>query len=180
MAIPGDKYLIGLPDIERFYPIAEIDGDRLNPYILLAQSHDLKPVLGEALYYDFMKNFNGASPTYDHYRDLMIGKEYIFQGYTVAFEGIIETVVWYTLMRFTPFNGVHTTRFGNVKKLQNDKSEPIVPEETNMLVASFRSNGIRAAADVTKYLLQNISSYPLYPQGPQRNLNRVGAKWFDA
>lgn len=179
MAIPGDKYLIQLDDIKRFRPTAELDAARINPFILEAQSHDLRPILGEALYYDFMKNYDGAAPTYDHYRDLLNGKEYTYNGYTVVHDGLQEFLSYATLARFFLMNPISITRFGNMKKLKDEKSEPLTPEETKMVVTDLKSNAIRAGALIKKYLLYNISTYPLYNQGPVQDQNKLAVKFFD-
>lgn len=179
MAIPGDKYLITLDDVKRFYPVAEIDGERLNPYILQAQSHDLRPVLGEALYYDFMKNFDNTAPAYAMYAKLIGGEEYNYQGYVIPYEGIHETISWFTLARFIVHNDFNLTRFGTKKPKQNDKSDGITPQERAMLMADFKANGIRSASLVQQYLIYNQTTFPLYPQGPVKDLNRVSNKWID-
>ena len=179
MAIPGDKYLIDVEDIKRFRPLAEVDAARINPYILEAQSHDLRPILGDALYSDFMKNFDNTNVLYDHYRDLLNGKEYTYQGYTVAYEGLREMLAYFTLHRFVVMNGIHFSRFGTVRKLNGEKSEPVSTEELRMVTSDLKSNGIRAASLVTKYLIYNSATYPLYPQGPVPNQNRLQVKWFD-
>lgn len=179
MAIPGDKYLISVEDIVRFRPIADLDASRLNPYILEAQSHDLRPILGDALYHDFMKNFDSNDVAYDHYKDLLNGKEYTYNGYTVAYNGLQEMLSFFTLARFTIMNGISFTRFGSVRKLNGDKSSPITAEETQMVLADLKANAISAASVVKQYLINNNATYPLYNRGPVVDLNTNGAKWFD-
>jgi len=48
---------ITLADVKALHPTAELDGAVLEPHIQKAQDLDLRPVLGDVLYYDFMSKF---------------------------------------------------------------------------------------------------------------------------
>ena len=179
--IPGDKCLINLTDIQRFRPTAELDGERITPFILEVQANDLRPILGEALYYDFMKKYDdNVDPQYTNYQDLLNGKEYTYNGYTVVHDGLIPFLSYSTLARFVLMNPINITRFGNSKKKESDRSEPLSPEETKMIVTDLKSNAIRASGLIKQYLYYNVALYPLYQYGlvvPDQN--KLSVKFFD-
>jgi hypothetical protein len=160
-----DKILITQDDIKAFRPTAELDNDRINPFIREAQVSDLKPVLNAALYLDFLKKFDdNDSSDYAKYQELLLGKEYSVNGITYLFEGVRPMLAYYSLARFVAANPVNITRMGIVTK-RNDNSEPADHALIRGVVNELRSAALGYQNEVIKFLCDNASSYPLYNLG---------------
>ena len=175
-----NKHIISIDDIKLYRPMAELDAERVNPYILEAQRHDLRPVLGDALFFDFMKYFDNVDAQYDKYRELLRGKEYTYNGQLTQYDGLVEMVVFFTLARFLPNNIQHITRFSVTKKVDpGNRSEVITPEEVRATVSEYRSNAVFFIPKVREFLQTNQATYTLYNVTPVPNLNQGGMKFFD-
>jgi hypothetical protein len=143
-----------------------IKPERLQVFIKKAQELDLKPFLGYALYYQLTKYFdtNGQMGTDapQIYKKLMNGCEYIDRsGYTVLYEGLIPTLVYFTFARFIEGNGVHYTPTGPVIK-QYDNAQSISTTDMVKLVQQQRSVANAHANEVEKFLQDNQQDYPLW------------------
>lgn len=157
-----DKLLITQDDIKAFRPTAELDNERINPFIKEAQFSDLKPVLNAALYLDFLKKFDdNDSADYAKYQELLLGKEYTVNGITYLFEGVRPMLVYYALARFVTSNPVNITRMGIVTK-RTDNSDPTDPALIRGFINEMRSTALGYQNEVIKFLCDNSTSYPLY------------------
>jgi hypothetical protein len=140
--------------------------ERLLIFIKKAQELDLKPFLGYALYYQLMKYFeaNGQlrADTPQVYKKLINGCEYIDDsGYTVTYEGLIPTLVYFAFARFIEGNSVHYTATGPVIK-QYDNAQAVNTQDVVKLVQQQRSVANAHANEVEKFLQDNQSDYPLW------------------
>lgn len=157
----AQKYLITQTDIKVYRPAAELDDERIKPFILEAQNTDLKPVLNNALFYDFITNFDDTLPINQPYTDLLNGKEWTIDSNVEFFEGVKPMLCYYALARFIEGNPFHVTRFGVVTKIQQ-QSEKATPEEIRMICNGLRSSAISYQNDVIRFLENNPTNYPLY------------------
>ena len=164
------RILITLNDIKTYRPTAELEGVRWEPSATEAQDLDLRPVLGDGLYYDFMEEWHDSGDDmYAHYQNLLNGTTYTLNGQTVYFDGIKPMLVYYTLARFIQNNPIHITRFGVVTKIVA-QSTPADPQILRQLVNEMRSNAMTYKNQVDTYLLQNSSTFTLY-KGSDTSLN---------
>jgi hypothetical protein len=160
-----DKYLITKTDILTFRPTADLDEGRIKPFILEAQRLDLKPVLNDALYYDFVLKFDAiADPMYTVYQELLSGKEYSYNGDTIYFDGVKPMLAYFSLARFVVSSPVNITRLGIVTKL-NAQSEPADAAMIKAVVNELRSAAIGYQHQVIQFLETKASTYPLYSSG---------------
>ena len=180
-----DKLLISLDDIKKVRPAAEgISAAQINPFIREAQRLDLRPLLGDALYYDFIQNFDvtsynvSAGQNYTNYQTLINGEPYTYGGATVVYQGLVEMLCYFTLARFVPNNIMSLTRFGLVQKV-NDQSTPVDARTLANFVSELRAVAIQYGNQLTQYLYMNQVKFVLYPQLSNENMNKVGAKFFD-
>ena len=142
--------------------MADLDEKRINPFILEAQNCDLKPVLNPALYLDFIKKMQTpADPDYTKYNELLIGKEYTIDSYTIQFEGVRPMLAYYALARFAANNPLHVTRTGIVSK-NISESERAEASTLRAFINELRSAALGYQIEVIKFLDQKISDYPLY------------------
>jgi hypothetical protein len=143
-----------------------IKPERLQVFIKKAQELDLKPFLGYALYYQLLKYFEAdgqmKTDAPQVYKKLFQGCEYIDQsGYTVSYEGLIPTLVYFTFARFIEGNGVHYTATGPVIK-QYDNAQAVSTPDIVKLVQQQRSVANAHANEIEKFLQDNQADYPLW------------------
>lgn len=156
------RVLITLNDIKTYRPTAELDGSRWEPFALESQDQDLRPILGDGLYYDFMEEvFDSGDDMYADYQKLLNGTSYTLEGQTVYFDGIKPMLVYYTLARFVQNNPLHITRYGVVTKTIQ-QSTPADPQLIRQVVNELKSNAVTYKNQVDTYLLQNQSTFTLY------------------
>lgn len=174
------KTLITIEEIRELRPTSKnIPQDRILPFILEAQQHDLKPVLGDALYLDFTKKFDqSGDPMYSKYRDLLYGCEYSYGGATLEFPGVVPFLVYATLTRYYPNAPVNLTAFGvTVKKAE--ESDQVDPKVIAAVVAELNSISISYQSDIEKFLATRATDYPLYAYRVGAPVNTMGVRFFD-
>lgn len=170
-------YLIDQTTFQRYEDISlNIKPQRLKVFIKKAQDLDLKPFLGHALYYDFIKHFNddGSIKTDapQHYKDLLNGCEYLDHfGNIVLYEGLASTLVYFTFARFIEADAVHYTATGPVIK-QHDNCAAVSPQQITKLVQQHRSVANAHANDVEKFLWDNQADFPLWKYNSKNNSAR--------
>jgi hypothetical protein len=159
--------LISTSVFQQFEDIStNIKPERLQVFIKKAQELDLKPFLGYPLYYQLLKYFDDAGQMKTDapqvYKKLFNGCEYVDQsGYTVTYEGLAPTLVYFTFARFIESNGVHFTATGPVIK-QYDNAQAVSTPDLLKLVQQQRSVANAHANEVEKFLQDNQADYPLW------------------
>jgi len=160
-------YLINPATFQGYEDISvNIKPERLNVFIKKAQDLDLKPFLGQALYYDFIQNFNSDGLLQDtapqQYKDLLNGSEYLDKyGHIVLYEGLLPTLVYFTFARFIEADAVHYTATGPVIK-HHDSGDPVAPKDIVKLVQQQRSVANAHANEVEKFLWDHKDLFPLW------------------
>lgn len=164
-----EKYLITKTDILTYRPTAALDDTRIKPFILEAQRLDLRPVLNDALYYDFVLKFDSTlDPMYASYQKLLVGDQYTYQALTIDYDGIKPMLCFFALARFVASNPFNITRMGVVVK-SSDQSDPVDTTQLRTLVNDLRSVAIGYQNEVIKYLENNTSTFALYNTGGASN-----------
>lgn len=168
-----ETVLITQDDIKVYRPTAELDQERIVPFIREAQTLDLKPVLNDVFYYDFVKKFNNdAADEYEVYQEFLNGKEYTYAGDTYFFDGLKPMLCYYALARFVASNPVNITRAGIVTKT-NQQSQPVDGGTLRAAVNELRSSAVFYQAEVIKFLERNPTDYPLWQtEGADSNTGR--------
>jgi hypothetical protein len=168
-----ETILITQDDIKVYRPTAELDQERIVPYIREAQILDLKPVLNDVFYYDFVKRFNDSEDAkYAVYQSLLNGKEYTYSGDTYFFDGLKPMLCYYALARFVSGNPINITRAGIVVKT-NQQSQPADASVIRAAVNELRSSAMFYQNDVVKFLERNPTDYPLWQtEGADSNTGR--------
>src|SRR5262245_19626246 len=144
------KLCFTIDNLKEFRPLpAAMPAARILPYMAEAQQIDLKALLGDALYLDFITKFDDASQgaTYTAYQELIKGKTYIYGGRTVEHPGLIGFLSYSALARFFANNQVNATSFGVVQKEWEGSSSV---DANNILhtVTELRSNALAFKADI--------------------------------
>ena len=142
--------------LETWHMGKNLNDDRIEPHILRAQQSDLKPFLGDALYYDFVTNVGSAK-----YVELLNGVEYLYYGKTIFFNGVKPLLAAWSYARIIGNNQVFVGR-GGVTSKTTEESE----QHPNSLVQQrdrdAQSEAIRLQNEVYNYLDKNRTKYPLF------------------
>jgi len=158
------KNIISLEDIQKHRPVADMDLDRILPHIIESQLLDLKPVLGDALFADFIQNFDVSGHSqYTNHQLLLNGVTYTSNGKIIIYSGIIPMMCYYSLSRIVTNNAVNITPYGNTFK-KNEFSDPLDTNAFLAIKSELQSIGYAYQLQVVKYLQDNLSSFPLFEQ----------------
>lgn len=156
------RVIVTLSDLKQLRPTAELDGMRWEPFVTEAQEQDLRPILGDGLFYDFMTKFHDTGDAmYTAYQELINGKAYTYNGQTIYFDGVKPMVGYFALARLVQNNPINITRFGVVTKVTS-QSQNVDPQVLRQVVNELRSNAITYKNQVDQFLLENQSTYTLY------------------
>lgn len=159
--------LIDQTTFQRYEDIsANVKPERLKVFINKAQDLDLKPFLGHALYYDFIKHINEDGTINidapQHYKDLLNGSEYLDKhGHIVLYEGLLPTLLYFTFARFIEADAVHYTATGPVIK-HHENGSSVNPGDIAKLVQQQRSVANAHANEVEKFLWDHRADFPLW------------------
>lgn len=170
----ASNLLITIDDIREYRPVSSLDAKRIDPYILEAQENDLRPVLGDALYFDFLTNIDTTK-----YRDLLNGKNYIINSNYVEFPGIKPMLCYYSLARIVVNNPLNITSYGVVQKTVNE-SQPVDAAMLGKLVTELRSVALSYQNRLKDFLLNNMTTYTLYNSRTTSETNSTGFSFFSA
>jgi len=135
-------------------------------FVNKAQDLDLKPFLGYALYYDFIKHFTDDGTIKDDapqtYKDLLNGSEYLDQyGHIVLYEGLLPALLYFTFARFIEADAIHYTATGPITK-HHDNGDAIAPAYIVKLVQQQRSVANAHANEIEKFLWDHKADFPLW------------------
>lgn len=178
-----DKLLITKEDVGKFRPIAEgMDDMRIEPFITESQQTDLKPVLNDALHYDFLSKFDQVNDAmYAKYQKLLNGGTYTMRNATISYEGIKPMLVYFVLAKFIMANPINITRFGlridlgDTSRGGGSLDSRIIDREVN----SLKSTAASYQGEVIKFLRNNTKDYPLYAfDRSNQTVNRTGFNFF--
>lgn len=154
--------LVSLTDLKEYRALGNIPEKRAYTFIQEAQENDLRPILGDPLYKDFMDNL-----TQTKYIELLNGKAYTVSGYTIDFPGVKPMLCYFALARIVANNQVNITSYGVVQK-SVEQSEQVEPAMVKMQVTELRSVAISYQNRLIEFLRESQTTYPLY--------NAVGSK----
>ena len=158
--------LINITDFtENKYLTQNLDDGDIDPVISEAQEFDIKPVLGAALFYDFMNNLNTTK-----YLELFNGKVYTPNGSAnpIEFKGLKMVLKYYVYARLLVSNGVKSTNSGFVQKTLENSTVISGTKQTQM-IAQTRSGAKAYEDDMRAYLSNYSDIYPLFDCGVIKN-----------
>lgn len=177
-----ETYLINETDFQSFRLIGnDVDFDTVDPYILEAQFFDLRPVLNDAFYTDFLKRINDdVDPLFGVYQELLNGKEYAkSDGVVIRFPGIRPFLVYSAFNRLIQEHSVNVTRFGMVVK-SSDQSQPADAAAIRIRMNSAKDRAAAYQVEVIKFLTELKTTYPIWDNEGQSNnrFNNQGFRFF--
>lgn len=173
-----ETLLITPDDIRQYYSLGKnMSGERVEPHILRAQQSDLKPFLGQVLYWDIFDK-----PTEPKYIELLEGTEYTLEGKTVFFGGINQLLASWAYARVMHNNNDFVTRGGNKSKA-TPESEAMGNPITQTRMREAESEAIRLQGEAFVFLDENRTVYDLWdkyvtstdsPTRQSMNITKVG------
>lgn len=166
--------IITIQDIKEVRPLAQLDPQRVDPYINESQENDLRPILGDALFYDFITNIDTTK-----YRELLNGKPYSKNGYSIFFPGVKPMLCYFSLSRITQNNAINLTSYGAVQKTMQN-SEPIDQRILGALITELRDVANSYQTRVVEFLNDNQTTYPLFNVSSSKDEAEFGLNFFSA
>lgn len=152
-----------LISIADFYKYVEISPNTdatktLDPYILQAEQFDLRPFLGDALYFDINSNI-----TVQQYIDLLNGKDYTPTNSVnqLRYEGLKQALVYFAYARYLTSSNIRPTATGFVRK-ENQYSTELKYDELVRRSQEYKSMGNACLSDAGLYLNNFASVYTLW------------------
>lgn len=143
--------------------------DVLEPFIRSAQMLDIKPLLGDKLYFDLLKD-----PT--AHELLMNGGDYIFQDEAMYFCGLETVISVYSYGRYIMFGSYRDTPFGHETKT-NPYAVPTDDKVKGAIWNDSRKEAFAYWQEVEKFL--ELTEYPLFRTSccePKNNMDN-GMVW---
>lgn len=146
--------LITISDIKSLKSISvNLDtSKKLDPFILEAQQFDLKKMMGDAFYLEFINDFN-ESPSLPTYSDLFNGCEFTCGTKTYRHEGIKSVLCYLSYARYIQNSNIESTAFGTVNKI-TEESRHVDEKTINRLYQQAYNGANEYWKDVVFYLNQ--------------------------
>jgi hypothetical protein len=168
--------LITLQDIREIKSISlNLNSNKeLDPHILEAQDFDLRPLMGDNFFLDFLEDFED-SPSLSQYSDLWNGCTYTFQNEKFKHEGLKAVLAYHSFARYTSEANIQSTPTGFVHKT-NQYSEKVEDKAISRKVAQARSAAQICEGRVIDYICRHKSLYPLYKGNNQTKKYSSGMK----
>lgn len=164
--------LITRTDVATYNQISKsIDDNLINNAIVESELLDLKPLLGELLYNDFVTNSANQK-----YLDLLNGKIYSYDGNDYTTQGIKPVLSKFSYARYIPFSGEKDTPFGLVNKNSQYSNQSEFSKKKAMAKLA-QQTGYEYFKSVRDFLNRNSDIYPFWECGTSKrrfNFNKIG------
>lgn len=121
-----------------------------------AQDFDLRPLMGEALYYDMLNRSEE-----DPYVRLIKGDVYNYSGVEIDCKGLKPVIVYYAAARLVAnmSNSISPTIFSQKR---NEFSDPVSPSEINRTVTMYQSLALGYWQQSLDYIERHRQTYTLF------------------
>lgn len=164
MPAPQQTLLITKSDLNdaRLIP-SSVDDARVKVFIQEAQHLDIRPALGDALFFSLIAEAPASSGTTAN-AYLLWGKTYTnAAGHSIIFYGLHKALAYYALARLFTSHQQTITAASIVTKT-NPNSEPVDAKEKAISISALRSAAVSYWEDTKQFLNDsvNINSYPLW------------------
>lgn len=152
--------LISLSDIDIRYMTAGVSSSHFDPYIKEAEELDIRPFLGDALYYALVSDV-ASSPISTKYNELLNGGTYTYSGETIEFKGIKMALQYYAYARYLANHEVVNTKSGQRTKTEEFSSVPSAGA-TQRRIDQAKSAGREYLESAKRFLDTKSSTYDLW------------------
>ena len=145
--------LVTLTEIAQYKDVSAHLGKRADSAIEDAERLDIKPLLGERMYLDMVRNSTNAN-----YVLLLDGGEYAYDGFTYEFVGLKRVIIEFAYARIVFFGSEKATPHGIVDKLNQD-SNPITRDNKKEKYTAARQTAVELWKEVYLFLQRKKSDY---------------------
>jgi hypothetical protein len=152
----------------------------MDTWIREAQRFDIRPILGDAFYQDFVTKFNntGASE-YSAYQDLLNGVTYTYNSQTIKFEGVKPCLVYYAYARMIKNQQVNVAPHSVVQKL-TPQSQPVSASMIKLQVDDALSAAVVYQNEIIQFLDTKSTDYPLWTERGSEIVRKTSFNFFRA
>ena len=153
--------LISLTDIQKHRAISQsVELSIINQFIEDAQIGDLRPLLGEKMYFDLLNNQS-------NYTELLDEFDYTHDGVTYTSPGVKKVLSYYAYARYIMHGSATDTPFGLVEKGYQEEKQ-IDRSGRREMYKSTQQLAAQYWSQVEIYLNRNLSKYTLWGEGCSR------------
>lgn len=140
------------------------DTERVNKSIRDAQQFDLRPALGDAMYYDLVSKIDDSG--YDAKYDLLMGGEEYrdSQGNTIIFSGLRMALKYWAYARYLSAQQINVTTHG-IRIKENDFSQNADAKSVGSEITLARNGAAAYFEEAKKYLDKKADDFPLWNCG---------------
>lgn len=158
----AEQIIISQSDIIQFWDVSpNISDDKLNSGILRAQQADLKKIIGDPLYYEFIEDYNGTTFDTAKYQTLFDGEPYTYRGNTIYFNGVKPLLCGYAWKRIFIAAKINVVEDGQVIS-EVEESTYLEDFQQRANQSKVVDDTIRLESELLQYLDTKRSDYPLF------------------
>lgn len=171
----ADVLLIDRDDVMMWRPVSTVIDETLDltPYIREAQDIDIRPTLGDALYYDMLTNVSQQK-----YVDLLGGIDYTDSANnTVSFRGLKAALSYFFWARYIDMRGVVDSPAGFIRGNLGQYAESLDRKTIDMQANKARQIGDQYLFDCKKFLRLNTTTYTKYLLSDKKPLAGATVKY---
>ena len=140
-----------LDDIKDYSPLSKnISPELITPFIKLAETFHIKPVLGDNFYDELIDHISG---------DTLSGANY-----TLVYEYIVPASIWFSLYEALPFVWTRMNARGLTKSSSNETSEPLDVKEYEKIRQEIYEKGVSFNNIMKTYLIDNKDTFTTYAE----------------
>jgi hypothetical protein len=155
----AETSLITITDIRTYRSVdSKFDATRFAAFLGEVQRLNLRGLLGDALYLDFMKD----ARTSGKYADLLNGKEYEVDGETINFYGLKPCLAYWWLAIATREGDLFHSQVGAIQLVNNPQQMFETAKQKESIALNYMQTAQQYANDVIKFLNENYTTYPLW------------------
>lgn len=155
----AETNLITISDVRNYRQVDEkFNAVRFGAFVTEVQRKNLRNLLGDALYLDFMND----ARTSGKYADLLNGKEYTYDGQTIKYYGIKPALVYWWLALATREGDLFLSAVGAFNYSNNPQQNFESAKEKNSVAQSYQETAQGYANDIIKFLDTYSTTYPLW------------------
>ncbi len=175
----AEQLIISYTDVNEFWPLSKhIDNDKIEANILRSQQADLKPVLGDPLYYAFIEDYDSPGVfTSPQYQKLFDGGEYLYNNETIYFSGCRSLLASFAYNRISAINKINVVRGGTVVKTI-EQSETGANADIRHASRKAFEEATRIEKEVLQFLYTERSSYPLFTKRIETKQKRTSYNFY--
>ena len=162
----AEANLITITDVQVYRRVdPKLTDARFGTYVNEAQRKNLRGLLGDALYYDFMDD----ARTSGIYKVLLDGKSYTYNSQTIQYYGLKPLLCYWWLAIAAREGDLFHSNVGAVQFANNPQQSFETAREKERIAAGYMETAQSYANDVIKFLNENSSSYPLWETDSEKN-----------